>query len=79
VGPDGKRLSKRHGDSRLEDYRASGVTPEAVIGLLARWCGAGDGSPMGAKEFSRAFDPARLEKKPVVFTTADDASLRSRR
>jgi glutamyl-tRNA synthetase len=35
VGPDGKRLAKRHGDTRLSQYREQGVTPEQVIGFLA--------------------------------------------
>lgn len=35
VGPDGKRLAKRHGDTRLSLYREQGVTPERVIGFLA--------------------------------------------
>src|SRR6185503_12144144 len=34
-GPDGKRLAKRHGDTRLEHYRGAGVTAERVIGLVA--------------------------------------------
>jgi glutamyl-tRNA synthetase len=39
VGPDGRRLAKRHGDTRLAALRASGVRPEALIGLLAWSCG----------------------------------------
>lgn len=39
IGPDGKRLAKRHGDSRVETYRRAGVAPEAVIGLIGGWCG----------------------------------------
>ncbi|MCY2974350.1 MAG: tRNA glutamyl-Q(34) synthetase GluQRS [Planctomycetota bacterium] len=35
VGPDGKRLAKRHGDTRLSLYREQGVAPERVIGFLA--------------------------------------------
>ena len=35
VGPDGKRLAKRHGDTRLSQYREQGVAPERVIGFLA--------------------------------------------
>ncbi|MBI2898695.1 MAG: tRNA glutamyl-Q(34) synthetase GluQRS [Planctomycetes bacterium] len=39
VGPDGKRLAKRHGDGRISTYRARGVAPERVIGAVARWSG----------------------------------------
>ncbi len=36
VGPDGKRLAKRHGDSRLSYWREQGIRPEQIIGSLAR-------------------------------------------
>lgn len=39
VGPDGRRLAKRHGDTRLATLRAAGVAPEALVGLLAWSCG----------------------------------------
>jgi glutamyl-tRNA synthetase len=39
VGPDGKRLAKRHGDTRLAAFRAAGVAPETVVGWLASTCG----------------------------------------
>lgn len=38
VGPDGKRLAKRHGDTRVAAYRAAGRQPEEIIGFLARSC-----------------------------------------
>jgi glutamyl-tRNA synthetase len=39
VGPDGRRLAKRHGDTRLASLRDAGVRPEALGGLLAWSCG----------------------------------------
>ena len=39
VGPDGKRLAKRHGESRIAALRRSGVTSERVVSALARWSG----------------------------------------
>jgi glutamyl-tRNA synthetase len=39
VGPDGRRLAKRHGDTRLSALRQAGVRPEALLGLLAWSCG----------------------------------------
>jgi glutamyl-tRNA synthetase len=44
-GPDGKRLAKRHGDTRLETYRSRGVPPEAIVGLIASWSGMDSGQP----------------------------------
>lgn len=39
VGPDGRRLAKRHGDTRLSALRDAGVRAESLIGLLAWSCG----------------------------------------
>jgi len=39
VGPDGKRLAKRHGESRIAALRRSGVPAERVVAALARWSG----------------------------------------
>ncbi len=39
VGPDGRRLAKRHGDTRVATYRAQGTRPEEIIGFLAASCG----------------------------------------
>jgi glutamyl-tRNA synthetase len=35
IGPDGRRLAKRHGDSRLSIYREAGLSPERLVGQLA--------------------------------------------
>jgi glutamyl-tRNA synthetase len=77
VGPDGRRLAKRHGDTRLETYRAAGVPPERVVGLIARWCGlTSDRRPMTAEAFCAALDPTTMPPHPVVFTEEDDQWLR---
>lgn len=39
LGPDGVRLSKRHGDITLAGLRRRGVNPEKIIGLLAGLAG----------------------------------------
>ena len=39
VGRDGKRLAKRHGDTRIATYREQGKSPEEVLGFLAASCG----------------------------------------
>ncbi len=39
VGPDGRRLAKRHGDTRIAAYREAGASPEEVVGFLAASCG----------------------------------------
>ena len=45
VGPDGKRLAKRHGDTRVAAYREAGRRPGEILGFLAAscgWCERGD-------------------------------------
>lgn len=75
-GSDGKRLAKRHGDTRVESYRALGVAPERVVGLLASWSGlASPRREMSASEFMSGFDPATLPRRDVVFTAEDHAWL----
>ncbi len=50
LGPDGTRLSKRHGSVAVSDYRAAGWSPERVLGLLAAslgWCPVGTAPSLG--------------------------------
>lgn len=42
VGPDGRRLAKRHGDTRLSEIRNRGLGPERLLGVLAFSCGLTD-------------------------------------
>lgn len=39
LGPDGERMSKRHGAASLSALRAAGVPPAEVVGWLAATCG----------------------------------------
>jgi glutamyl-tRNA synthetase len=77
IGADGRRLAKRHGDSRISHYRELGATPQRIIGLLAEWCGLGPRRDQSAAEFLAAFDLANLPRTPIVFTADDDAWLRA--
>jgi glutamyl-tRNA synthetase len=75
-GPDGHRLAKRHGDTRLAWYRDQGVTPQRVIGLLAYWCGLNSARrAMTAAEFRDGFSIERLPRQAVTFTAEDHAWL----
>ncbi len=72
LGHDGRRLAKRHGDSRLASYREQGVTPEKIIGLLAYWSGLlPKCQPMSLGELLPRFDIHQLPRTPVVFTPDD--------
>lgn len=71
-GPDGKRLAKRHGDTRVETYLAAGVPAERIVGLVAYWSGVGSTrGAMRAEEFRDRFDARKLPREPVTFTPED--------
>jgi glutamyl-tRNA synthetase len=71
VGPDGKRLAKRHGDTRLATLRAAGVKPEALVGLLAWSCGwSEDIHAIGAAELLSRFRLDAIPPGPFVLTPA---------
>jgi glutamyl-tRNA synthetase len=76
VGPDGRRLAKRHGDSRLAHYRGRGTPPERVLGLLGYWSGLLPARrEADLQTLLERFDLGRLGSQPVVFSAADDAFL----
>lgn len=67
VGPDGKRLAKRHGDTRIAAYRAAGVRPGAILGRLAHscgWCEAGEEVTLA--ELLPRFSLASIPRSPWV-------------
>lgn len=69
VGPDGRRLAKRHGDTRLAALRDAGVRPEALIGLLAWSCGwIPERNPIRARELLPLFRWNAIPPKPFVLT-----------
>ena len=65
VGPDGKRLAKRHGDTRISSFRAAGVPPQVVVGRLAATCGWGDGSPCTLQELLSVFTLETIPRHAV--------------
>lgn len=76
-GPDGLRLAKRHGDTRLASYREAGMPGERVVGLLAYYAGLIDTpQPMPAQAFADRLDTDRLYRQPVQLTEEDDVWLR---
>ena len=79
VGPDGRRLAKRHGDTRISHYRELGVSSERIIALLARWSGVTDArDEMTAKDFADAFRLDTMPRTQTVFTNEDDQWLCAR-
>ena len=67
VGPDGRRLAKRHGDTRLSTLRSQGVKPELLIGLLAWSCGwLKKVEPITPKELLTRFELKSIPREPFV-------------
>lgn len=68
VGPDGRRLAKRHGDTRLSTLREQGVRAESLLGLLAQSCGLRETAELTtAEELLVDFDLAKLPREPFVY------------
>jgi glutamyl-tRNA synthetase len=67
VGPDGRRLAKRHGDTRVAHLREAGVPPERVVGWLAHTCGwALWREELPARELLHRFTLETIPLEPVV-------------
>ena len=78
TGSDGRRLAKRHGDTRLSYYRNRGVSPGRVVSLLARWSGISDaGEDVTPRSLLDRFDLNALPRAPIVFGAGDDEWLKS--
>lgn len=69
--PDGKRLAKRDGALTARGLRDRGVTAEAIIGLLAKWSGLGDGAPCKASELVPGFSLSKVRREPTVVHDAE--------
>ena len=73
VGTDGRRLAKRHGDTRLSMYREQGVLPEKIVGYLAETLGlTKDISSISAAELLTSLGPnndwiQRMTRDNIVF------------
>jgi glutamyl-tRNA synthetase len=70
LGPDGKKLSKRHGDASVADLRDQGYLPEALVNYLALlgWTHpSGREDFAGLEDLAREWDPSRLGASPSTF------------
>ncbi len=67
-GPDGQKLSKRHGAVSVTQYDEDGYLPEAVINYLARlgWS-HGDDEVFTREQFVQWFDGAHINRSPARF------------
>lgn len=73
VGPDGRRLAKRHGDTRLKQFRDLGVSSRALVGYLAWTLGfLNEPRPIEPRELLAEFNWQAIPLRPTVFSLADD-------
>src|SRR5918997_1117099 len=74
-GPDGKKLSKRHGAASVQELRAAGYLPEAVRNYLALlgWGDPDDETILSTDELVRRFSIERVSRNPARF---DEQKLR---
>jgi glutamyl-tRNA synthetase len=74
-GPDGKKLSKRHGAASVGELREAGYLPAAVRNYLALlgWGSGDDETVISTAELARRFTLERVSRNPARF---DEAKLR---
>ena len=74
-GPDGKKLSKRHGAASVQELRDAGYLPAAVRNYVALlgWGTGDDETILSTDELVRRFDIARVQRNPAQF---DERKLR---
>nr|MBA2631261.1 glutamate--tRNA ligase [Thermoleophilaceae bacterium] len=74
-GPDGKKLSKRHGAASVQELRAAGYLPEAVRNYIALlgWGDEDSTTFFTTDRLVQAFDLARVSRGSAVF---DEQKLR---
>jgi len=74
-GPDGKKLSKRHGAASVQELRDAGYLPEAVRNYLALlgWGSEDDETILSTDELVERFTIERVSKNPARF---DEQKLR---
>jgi len=69
MGPDGSKLSKRHGGVSVEEYKSEGFLPEALVNylLLLGWSPGGDREIIPIEEAIKAFDLKNMKGVQAKF------------
>ncbi|MEE8724070.1 MAG: glutamate--tRNA ligase [Atopobiaceae bacterium] len=69
LGPDGKKLSKRHGATSVEEYRDAGYLPDALVNYLALlgWAPDGQTTIITREKLCREFSLDHVSKNPATF------------
>ena len=68
MGQDGKKLSKRHGATSIDEFRLNGYLPEALLNYVALLGASyGDGDIFTLDELAKNFSLEKLNKAPAIF------------
>jgi len=69
LGPDGTRLSKRHGATSVTAFRDEGILPETMVNFLALlgWAYDGEREIFSMEELIRYFTLDRVSRNPAIF------------
>jgi len=69
LGPDGKRLSKRHGATAVGEYAGMGILPAAMVNFLALlgWSPGTDEEVFTTDELSARFSLEAINRKSAIF------------
>lgn len=69
LGPDRKKLSKRHGALSLFEYQKAGILPEALVNFLALlgWSPGGDREILTREEMIKEFSLERVNRSNAIF------------
>ena len=68
-GSDGKKLSKRHGAVTVNEFRAAGYVPDALVNFLSLlgWAPDGETTLMSPEELVARFTLERVGRSPATF------------
>jgi glutamyl-tRNA synthetase len=72
LGDDGKKLSKRHGATSVDEFRAAGYLPDALMNFLALlgWAPDGETTLMSREELVERFTLERVGASPATLDYA---------
>lgn len=69
LGPDGQRLSKRHGATAVDEYKRAGYLPAAVLNFLSLlgWSSGDDRELFTRDQLIAEFDLTGISRKSAIF------------
>lgn len=69
LGPDKSKLSKRHGETSINEYRNSGYLPEALVNFIALlgWSPGNDRELFSLAELKEEFSLDKVQKSGAIF------------